>query len=611
MIKIPHSLADAIDSNRCALFVGSGLSVASGLPSWQELIAEMITTCADCGLRDDDQRDLNEALDKDAYLDVAEYCREKMGARRFHDLMVNVFRDPEIDCTDIHNILPSFNFPLVLTTNYDKLLEKAFFTSSPNHLPPVYSYRNTASLARLLGESRFFILKIHGDIDDVESLILTRQDYRNAIFNNAACRATIFNLFASYSFLFLGFGINDPDLNLVLEDLYSTYGGFARNHYAFIPDPGSVRSRALSNNYNIEVIPYPHEGSHSKYMKDFLASLGSLQKSKTSSFISKQNSEEVPRPYKFLDFFDIEDTSLFFGREKETNEILKKIVSSDVVVITGKSGVGKTSLIKAGLFHQLDSLEYIPIYIRCSADMTRAFTVAFKNIVPRMSFASPLNNHEILFEEIQNYLKPNRKLILIFDQFEEFFIRISKQSQIHWRDLIINILDAPSLSVKYVFVLREDFIIELNAFRNYIPNIFNNLYRLENFSMESAKEAMCKPAQIFNITYENSVIEDLLNKLYADGIEPAHLQIVCNHLYETLAPGEMEITERHYLSVGGARDILSSHVSKVLDTLRSKDKNIARILLKQLVTSIKTKALVSFDDILKGYLNEVLSDENR
>ena len=104
MIKFPHSLADAINSNRCALFVGSGLSVESGLPSWKELISEMINICVDCGLSDNEERELRESLNKDAYLDVAEYCREKMGARRFHDLIVNIFRDSEKKCTDIHKM---------------------------------------------------------------------------------------------------------------------------------------------------------------------------------------------------------------------------------------------------------------------------------------------------------------------------------------------------------------------------------------------------------------------------------------------------------------------------------------------------------------------------
>ncbi|NIU00766.1 MAG: hypothetical protein GWN01_07490, partial [Nitrosopumilaceae archaeon] len=454
-LRIPHALLDSIDTKRCGLFIGSGISINSGLPSWHNLILELMNSCIDYGISSKEQNELNHLLNQGAFLEVAaDYSREKMGNRRFHDIMQKLFRSPNIETNEIHDLIINLNFPLIITTNYDKLLEKAFTYTYPGEVPPVYTYKNTASLARLLGESEFFILKIHGDIDDVGTIILTKKDYRKVLSENPACRVTLFNLFASYSFLFLGFSIKDPDLNLILEDLSVTFGGFARRHFALMQDPGDILSKSFSNNYNVEIMPYTSNIEHGKAVYNFLIELKKLIKNRPHKHKYETKSRKsITHPYKFLDFYDVDDSVIFFGREREVAEIIDLINARDITTLTGKSGVGKTSLVKAGLFPKFISNDYIPLYVRSSSNMISAFDSAF----PRQTYDNiidtpPMTKPTDLFTELKR-LSDSDEIIIVLDQFEEFFIRLDKKARNPWIEVLSRLIHDESLLIKLIIVI--------------------------------------------------------------------------------------------------------------------------------------------------------------
>jgi ABC-type uncharacterized transport system fused permease/ATPase subunit len=67
-------------------------------------------------------------------------------------------------------------------------------------------------------------------------------------------------------------------------------------------------------------------------------------------------------PYKGLDVFEEEDAELFFGREKLEDDLVSRVKDSRTVFVTGPSGSGKSSLVRAGLIHALK--EVIAGYMR-------------------------------------------------------------------------------------------------------------------------------------------------------------------------------------------------------------------------------------------------------
>ena len=70
------------------------------------------------------------------------------------------------------------------------------------------------------------------------------------------------------------------------------------------------------------------------------------------------------RPFRFLDAYTKEDEDIFFGREDETDELYARIFLSNMLLVYGVSGSGKTSLIQCGLANKIKSTDWLPICVR-------------------------------------------------------------------------------------------------------------------------------------------------------------------------------------------------------------------------------------------------------
>jgi ABC-type transport system involved in cytochrome bd biosynthesis fused ATPase/permease subunit len=85
----------------------------------------------------------------------------------------------------------------------------------------------------------------------------------------------------------------------------------------------------------------------------------------------KQKSERIP--FKFLDSYTKTDNDIFFGREEEINDVFRKFHVSKLLLIYGRSGTGKSSIINCGLLNRLPSEDIYPITIRCSKNPYEEF----------------------------------------------------------------------------------------------------------------------------------------------------------------------------------------------------------------------------------------------
>ncbi len=142
----------------------------------------------------------------------------------------------------------------------------------------------------------------------------------------------------------------------------------------------------------------------------------------------KYKSKQKQRlPYKYLDYFEAEDADLFFGREEDLEKVSREIWSSSsgIVVLCGRSGVGKTSLIKAGLVPRLKQ----------KGDVLAVYTRFGKN--PEQSIINVLQAHlEIEGKGQQNscsdlkqllmglFQETHEEIIVFMDQSEEAFIKL-------------------------------------------------------------------------------------------------------------------------------------------------------------------------------------------
>jgi hypothetical protein len=305
-------------------------------------------------------------------------------------------------------------------------------------------------------------------------------------------------------------------------------------------------------------------------------------------------------PYKFLDSYGLDDRDIFFGRERETEVLLSDVINTRLVVLFAPTGSGKTSLINAGVRPRLEELDYATFPIRVEKDPSESVTrvLAAQGLLTDADTAMPLATQ--LTTAVERSDKP---IVVFFDQFEEFFIYRADLRDANSVDGFIgNIAEIyrdRESGVHTVFSMREEYFVEMDAFRDAIPTIFHNEsnLRLRPFDEEQARRAIVLPAERWGVWVDEDLVHSVLADLADHGrIEPARLQIVCDALWDR-APGE-HITLGHYRSLGGASKILSNRLVQDVRDLPDEQLELFERLLPELETPFATKYIRGVDELV-------------
>src|SRR5262249_51179766 len=217
----------------------------------------------------------------------------------------------------------------------------------------------------------------------------------------------------------------------------------------------------------------------------------------------------------------------FNGRDAEAEELLRRVTTAALTVLFGKSGLGKTSLLQAGLFPQLRRRNILPAYVRLQvrADapplMEQVRTALATEITTHKIDAPPFAEHESLWEylhrrELELWSTTNYLLtpLFILDQFEEVFTLGEQvpQAIAEFRFAFGNLaenrlphaiaerietslngqesLDVRAMPHGVLLCLREDFLPHLEGWRRAIPSLGRNRMRLLPMGRQQAYAAV-------------------------------------------------------------------------------------------------------------------------
>jgi hypothetical protein len=310
-----------------------------------------------------------------------------------------------------------------------------------------------------------------------------------------------------------------------------------------------------------------------------------------------------------------EDKDNFFGREEEFKEIVDLINKNISIVIFGKSGIGKSSLINARVIPFLTKNRFITISIRINF---------FSNINPSEQLKQAISyytNTDISTEGLQienNLLEPNsvynagkeNKLALIFDQFEEIFYVTNRIFQRQFILEIENLFkqnrNKQNQDLKMIFSVREDFLPELEELSKLIPELIYPRLRIKPFTDYDAKTYLLNQ----NILDERS-IDLLVNELSSDPIfsyddinsthsgkrkvDFATLQMI---LYDLDKKGILENKGKARNYIENNKEVVSSLFEEFLNSIsKSLDPSYLNFIAENLISKSKTRILVEFNDL--------------
>lgn len=243
-------------------------------------------------------------------------------------------------------------------------------------------------------------------------------------------------------------------------------------------------------------------------------------------------------PWPGLDPYEEAHEERFFGRERTTAALLAVVQRAPLSVFYGQSGLGKTSLLQAGLFPRLRARNHLPVRIRLdfapsavplgrqvlaaiatTARGTQALDDPAQRVVPPAELAegAPTSLWTYFHRRGQYFWNAQSSIVtpvLVFDQFEEWFghgaARPPEERRAFLRELHQLLDNHPPddlpAAATYVYqgvplalllVLREDFLAHLSDLRDYLPWLPGNELRLLPFTAAQAREVVEQPALPF------------------------------------------------------------------------------------------------------------------
>ena len=211
-------------------------------------------------------------LKENDLLTVCDILKSALGRENFVDAIKAEFKAPRYKPAPIHENLYKIDSRIVISPNFDEIYDNLAIARSEG-TASVKSYLDTDIAEGLRGGERV-ILKMHGSVSRPNDLIFTRSEYAKARSTHRGFYSLIESLLRTHTFLFIGCGLSDPDIRLLLED-YSYSFIHSRKHFFTIPisELGPVSAQTVENSLGINFLRYSPKNGH----QDLTESLGLLQ----------------------------------------------------------------------------------------------------------------------------------------------------------------------------------------------------------------------------------------------------------------------------------------------------------------------------------------------
>lgn len=302
-------------------------------------------------------------------------------------------------------------------------------------------------------------------------------------------------------------------------------------------------------------------------------------------------------PYKGLEYFDFndEDPKYFFGREALTEQLLDRVRTNNFIALVGASGNGKSSVLRAGLLHQLN-LGKIEGGKHWRIRIARPDRKPLRNLA--RSFVDPdapddvqarqLNNAEELLEKGANGLRclvetdKAPKTVLVIDQFEEAFTRCEDLAERErFFACLMQALAETDDRLCLVIAMRADFVGKcFERVYSGLSVCLRQSIAVLPMEPDELKSAICKPAEQVGLVVEETLVADVLDDIAG---APGSLPLLQYTLMELWNRSEgKELTLAAYQALGGIEGTLDRRATEIYNGFSEAEQKTTRHIFQQL-----------------------------
>ncbi len=312
--------------------------------------------------------------------------------------------------------------------------------------------------------------------------------------------------------------------------------------------------------------------------------------------------------------FEAADKALFFGRDRDIADLYEMIRAERLVVLFGKSGYGKSSLLNAGVLPRLRTV-MTPVEVRLGEYLPEQSLPPVETVQRKAPLPVKINSEAAFLTDLPPSLWTHFKQLdsagkgahlLVFDQFEEFFSYPPEQQRA-FRDQLADLLSgempeylreaarsldreqrrllSAPMDIRVIFAIRSDRLHELDRLKDRLPAILHKRYELKALSREQAREAIIGPAALTEprpdlrkgsiitptedewefaspaFEYREDALEKILTDLAASntsqqtGVEAFQLQILCDSIENKVTEGGVPDRDGNGLPDVAAEDL--------------------------------------------------------
>ncbi len=256
--------------NKLVVFIGAGISANSGYKSWQDLIREM-----DYFIKYSDNPHAK-YYDNDELLRIPQYLKNT-NEDEYTKILKDCFEALPNQTNQIINAILDLKPHHIITTNFDHLIEYSIEELFKDFVKgrKINNYAIVKKDQDIISINKSnLVIKMHGDIEDIESMVLKEDDYLNYSLKHSLIETFIKSLLIDHSFLFLGYKLGDYNLKLIMnwfESIISSYKieRSGRKYHFFVNSedkPVSEFDKVYFESKNIQVIDSANLPEKFRYM---------------------------------------------------------------------------------------------------------------------------------------------------------------------------------------------------------------------------------------------------------------------------------------------------------------------------------------------------------
>jgi len=555
-------------------------------------------------------------------LETAQLLRRRIGAQLYFEHLEETFSDKiSLDTggafTPTHRALLQLPIRNYLTLNYDAGLTNARAALYPNATTSYFLWYHEEARRILERQYKRQILHAHGRHDLSDSIILTQDDYQKAYKNPAFVRL-LDHVFAYEKLLIIGFGMGDPYIKQLFNNINADYKKSPSRHIAFVgleekdlPVAHLLRER-VEMVYGARILFYPAKDKH-QALSDWLAALADKLAAAGGSHTAENVQPHAVSPklkQKIADHYihRPSDDANYEGRAREfvTLNRWANDPATRTVAITGIGGQGKTALVGRWLKQERTSeLAKMPVFYWSfyeDLDVGKFLEQMVKFCLPIVRVVGKIEIEAISF--ILNVVQQAR-LLLILDGLE--VLQEDASSPTHGR---INHPLLEQLLQQWLRYRHQGLMLLTSRFRFPQLERFSGVgFHHLNLARLSTEDG-CALLKKLGLLGEQKLLENYVEKLYG---HPLALRVLASTVKRSSFGDLAQFNGASILAAAGEDDRLSQKLKRLLGFYERQLKNGQKELLGVISLfkrPVEIKSLVKLLDNMKSLENTPLAQAN-